>query len=137
MNGGGKADAFIQALARNEEFPVPSPKKSGRPRGSRNKLAEDFLADLCADWKKHGTEVIADVRKMYPAVFLRTVASLVPRDQPSPVQCSEFEHLSDLELLELLQEQARALVEGSDQTDGNIAPGRGPARRVRQDGIAS
>ena len=74
---------------------------------------------------------------MNPTAYIRIVASLVPRDQPSPVQCSEFEHLSDLELLELLQEQARALVEGSDQTDGNIAPSRSRARRVRKDAIAS
>ena len=77
--------------------------------------------------------MIANVRDTNPTAYLRLVVSLVPRDQPSPVQCSEFEHLSDLELLELLQEEARALAEGSDQTDGNIAPSRSRARRVRKD----
>ena len=41
---------------------------AGRPRGSRNKLAQDFVAALCADFEQHGTEVIAKVRKEKPDV---------------------------------------------------------------------
>ena len=51
----------------------------GRPRGSRNRLGEDFLSALCADWAEHGASVIADVRENSPAVYLRIVAGLVPQ----------------------------------------------------------
>jgi len=56
--------------------------------------------------------VIADVREKYPAVYLRTVASLVPRDQPGPPQ-GEFNHLSDCELLEELSEDAKLFLQQS------------------------
>ena len=78
----------------------------GRPPGSRNKLAEDFLADLCADWKQHGTNVIADVRKTYPAVYLRTVASLVPRDEKMEITHKK-DDLDDMNEKELAVEYHR------------------------------
>ena len=70
----------------------------GRPLGSRNKLAENFLADLCVDWTKHGAAVISKVRNANPAVYLRIVASIVPRDLPMPTRNNEFESLTDEEL---------------------------------------
>ena len=51
----------------------------GRPRGSRNRLGEDFLSDRYADWSEHGAAVIAAVRERSPAAYLRVVASLVPQ----------------------------------------------------------
>ena len=35
----------------------------GRPKGSRNRLGEDFLGVLYADWSENGAAVIAEVRK--------------------------------------------------------------------------
>jgi hypothetical protein len=66
-------------------------------------LAERFVADLCADWAQHGVAVIAKVRREHPAVYLRTVASLVPRELPPPVQ-NEYSDLSDEELADRLIE---------------------------------
>jgi hypothetical protein len=43
----------------------------GRPKGARNKLGEEFLADLQADWARHGTTVLARVREQSPATYLR------------------------------------------------------------------
>ena len=31
---------------------------NGRPKGSRNKLSEEFLADMFADWQEHGPDAI-------------------------------------------------------------------------------
>ena len=39
----------------------------GRPKGSRNRLGEEFLSDLYADWMEHGASVIAEVRERNPA----------------------------------------------------------------------
>jgi hypothetical protein len=80
----------------------------GRPIGSRNRLAEDFLSQLSQDWTQHGTAVIAKVRKEYPVVYFRTLASLVPRELPLPVQ-NEFEHLSNDELANELIRAAAAV----------------------------
>jgi hypothetical protein len=66
-------------------------------------LAERFVADLCADWAQHGVAVIAKVRREHPAVYLRTVASLIPRELPPPVQ-DEYAHLTDEELADRLIE---------------------------------
>src|SRR5688572_16081804 len=53
--------------------------KSGRPKGSRNRLSEAFLSSLADDFEKHGTKVIETVRKDQPAVYLKVVASAVPQ----------------------------------------------------------
>jgi hypothetical protein len=55
------------------------PGNPGRPRGSRNKLGEHFIAALCADFEKHGAKVIERVRKKDPAVYLRVIARIVPQ----------------------------------------------------------
>jgi hypothetical protein len=55
------------------------PGNPGRPKGSRNKLGEHFIAALCADFEKHGVKVIEKVRKKDPAVYLRIIARVVPQ----------------------------------------------------------
>jgi hypothetical protein len=52
----------------------------GRPKGSRHKLSEAFVADLCATWEEHGIDAIKRVAKNDPASFLRVIASLVPKE---------------------------------------------------------
>ena len=38
------------------------PGNPGRPKGSRNKLGEDFIQALAVDFDRHGTETIERVR---------------------------------------------------------------------------
>src|SRR6476659_1067039 len=51
---------------------------SGRPRGSRNKLSEDFLNAFAQDFERHGAVVIDNVRGERPQDYLRIAASLFP-----------------------------------------------------------
>jgi hypothetical protein len=52
--------------------------------------------------------VIADVRKTYPAVYLRTVASLVPRDEKMEITHShKRDDLDDMNGKELALEYVR------------------------------
>jgi hypothetical protein len=50
----------------------------GRKRGSRNKLASEFIDALCSDFEQHGAGVIAKVRAEKPDVYLKVVANLMP-----------------------------------------------------------
>lgn len=59
--------------------PGQSGNPAGRPKGSRNKLEEDMLRDLCAAWQEHGAEVIMAVLADSPAEFLRICAGLLPK----------------------------------------------------------
>ena len=52
----------------------------GRPQGARAKLGEAFLAELFQDWQANGRGVIERVREEKPDVYLKTIASLLPRD---------------------------------------------------------
>ena len=51
----------------------------GRPRGSRNKIGEEFLAALQADFLVHGDDVVEKVRKLSPTKYLQIVAKLLPQ----------------------------------------------------------
>ena len=53
---------------------------TGRPKGSKNKLAEDFLRALSEDFEAHGIEAIRKAREERPAQYVQIVASLMPKD---------------------------------------------------------
>jgi hypothetical protein len=73
----------------------------GRPRGSRNKLNDDFVAAIYEDWTKHGPVVLARVRKTNPTAYLRIVAALCPvrLDVETPEQ-AQFADMTADELRE-------------------------------------
>jgi len=84
----------------------------GRPRGSRNKLGEAFIADLYADWMDNGKEVIKKVRAAQPAAYLKVVASLLPKQLE--IKEDVFDELTDEQLASLIAYTRNALgmVEG-------------------------
>ena len=51
----------------------------GRPKGARNKLGEAFIADLYADWEKHGASVLDAVRESRPDAYMKVIASILPK----------------------------------------------------------
>src|SRR5215469_1261296 len=61
-----------------------APGWSGNPGGSleatRRSFNKDFLLALAADFKRHGPEAIAKVRKYQPAAYMKICALLVPRE---------------------------------------------------------
>ncbi|PWE52780.1 hypothetical protein DEM27_28675 [Metarhizobium album] len=60
--------------------PGKSGNPTGRPKGARNKLGEEFVADLYADWLEHGRDAITRVRETKPEQYLKVIASLIPKD---------------------------------------------------------
>lgn len=58
----------------------PRRNTGGRPKGSKNKLGEEFISDLYDDWTQHGAQAIADARKQSPLGYVRVAASLLPKE---------------------------------------------------------
>jgi hypothetical protein len=83
------------------------PGNPGRPKGSRNKLGEHFIAALCVDFEEHGASVIERVREDDPAVYLRVVAQIVP--QTVLVSDARLDDLTDDELAAYLAAVREAL----------------------------
>ena len=59
--------------------PGQSGNPAGRPKGSRNALAEDFLKDVHADWQKFGIGALKAVREQRPDVYVKVVSELLPK----------------------------------------------------------
>jgi len=51
----------------------------GRPKGSRNKFAEHFIADFLADWEDNGAAAIVSARTLDPVAYVKVAASLLPK----------------------------------------------------------
>lgn len=83
------------------------PGNPGRPKGSRNKLGEAFLAELHKDFQAHGSDAITKVRDQKPDAYLKVIASILPKELK--VSVDEFDELSDDELDRRIRHLARAL----------------------------
>jgi hypothetical protein len=92
---------------------------AGRPKGSRNKLSEEFLAALNQDFTLHGPAVIEAVRKTRPADYLKIVAAIVPKD--FNIKEGKVEDLSDAELMDIIAD-VRALATSSKRPMKNRCP---------------
>jgi hypothetical protein len=55
------------------------PRKRGRPKGSRNKLAQRFFEDLYEAWEEQGESAIARAAFHDPVAFVSIVARLMPQ----------------------------------------------------------
>jgi hypothetical protein len=53
---------------------------AGRPKGSRNKISQDYIHELAADFEKYGLEVIVRLREEDPRAYIKCVADLVPKE---------------------------------------------------------
>jgi hypothetical protein len=88
--------------------PGQSGNPTGRPKGSRNKLAENFLADAYQQWQTHGSAALEAMAKDEPAKFCQMVANLLPKEavlQDERVQISEIK----LVIIDAAQPQARII----------------------------
>ena len=52
---------------------------AGRPKGSRNKLAQDFIDTVYADFQQHGAAAIVALREESPARYCTMIAALIPQ----------------------------------------------------------
>ncbi len=77
----------------------------GRSKGSRNKLGEEFIAALYADFQSNGVAAIEKVRTDKPDAYLKVIASLLP----AQLNINVNNDLSDAELDQRIRQLASAL----------------------------
>jgi hypothetical protein len=76
---------------------------TGRPKGSRNRLSEAFLAALADDFLQNGEDVIQKVRETRPHDYLRVIAATLPKQAPA----KPVEELTDAELTAIIRDGCR------------------------------
>ena len=95
--------------------PGQSGNPAGRPIGARNKLSEQFLQCVLADFEVNGPDAIERARLESPVQYLKLIASLLPRDLNLNV--TDADQLSDEELIQrikVLNEKLRPIIDGED-----------------------
>ena len=83
------------------QFVVGHRGNGGRPKGSRNKLGEDFIQALHDDFTEHGVAAIATVRDTRPDQYMKVIASLLPKDVNLNV--NQMDELTDEQLIERIR----------------------------------
>jgi hypothetical protein len=74
----------------------------GRPKGSRNKFAENFISDFYAHWLEHGQSAIDWVYANKPDIYFKGAIAVLPKQMD--VRVSEFSELTDDALDERLEQ---------------------------------
>jgi hypothetical protein len=76
--------------------PGQSGNPAGRPKGSRNKLSEDFLDDAYQQWLLHGSKALETMATSEPSKFCQMIAGLLPKEmhiQDESINIREIRHV--------------------------------------------
>ncbi|MBX5143199.1 hypothetical protein HJB79_31315 [Rhizobium lentis] len=117
----GEATPKKQGLAQ-AWAPGQSGNPAGRPKGSRNKLGEQFIEDLYADWQANGVETLQRVREEKPDQYLKVVASILPKDLN--VNINQMDDLTDDQLVQRIRSLDSAIRPFLDAQRASDADGR-------------
>jgi hypothetical protein len=91
---------------------------AGRPKGSRNKLGEDFLADTYKQWQQHGSQALQKMATSEPAKFCQMVAGLLPKES---VLQDERAQLSEIKLVIVNADRNKPVINNAET--GRFAEG--------------
>lgn len=80
--------------------PGQSGNPAGKPKGSRNKLGEDFIRALHDDFEAHGVAAIQAVRAERPHEYVKVIASLLPKE----LKVTTESDLTDDQLIQRIQQ---------------------------------
>jgi hypothetical protein len=68
----------------------------GRPRGARDRHSRNFLEAYAADFELHGPQVIEQVRREKPEVYLKIAADLLPKHAELDVNVDVFHNATSV-----------------------------------------
>ena len=91
--------------------PGQSGNPKGRPKGSRNKLSEQFFRDLCDVWEAFGKPALMAMAWTQPVEFVRLVAQFIPKDVEVLSTHVRAERMSDDELATIAAGGSRPALE--------------------------
>jgi len=111
------ADAPLNNGEKTTLFQVGNKLGKGRPKGSRNKLGEDFIQALQESFSKHGPETIEKVRTDRPHEYLKVVASILPKELN--VRTDALNEMSDDDLASMLDAVRSAVLAGARTQAGD------------------
>jgi hypothetical protein len=114
--------------------PGQSGNPGGRPKGARNKLDEEFLAELYNDFEVNGKAAIERVREEDPAAYLRVIVSVLPKElkidrRPHAGPLSDLECAGKLNLSVCCRHQYLRRVIRSAHSRAGADPRRVPPNR--------
>lgn len=90
----------------------------GRRKGSRNKISQAFVDEMCASFEQHGRDTIERVREQHPVEYLKIAAALIPKSfDPKPVD--RLDELTDTQL-DLLLMITQAQIEAQERGDKTV-----------------
>ncbi|GLV28186.1 hypothetical protein TomTYG75_07090 [Sphingobium sp. TomTYG75] len=95
------------------------PGNSGRPKGARNKLGEDFIKALQEDFEAHGVKAVQSVRTEKPDQYLKVIASLLPKEHRISVD-DQFSEMTDDELAERIRQLHATIAPFLDSGTGGV-----------------
>ncbi len=75
--------------------PGQSGNPRGRPKGSRNRISEDFLQDAYEAWSTHGKTALDKMATEEPGKFVTMIGGLVPKEFDIKQKSANPEDLTD------------------------------------------
>ena len=108
--------------------PGQSGNPKGRPKGSRNKLSEDFFRDLCDAWQAFGKPALMTAAWTHPVEFVRVVASLIPRELEATTTV-HMERMSDAQLEALIARDIEGLDPAAPDQEAHMTVSENPLSR--------
>ena len=112
------AQKRLAEIGRATQF---QPGNSGRPKGSRNKLQEDFLSDVLAAWEAKGAAAIEDMIAEKPGDFVKMVAGLMPKE--ATLNINDRSEMTDAELADRIRSLTATLAPFLFDGDGAASAG--------------
>ena len=82
---------------------------AGRPKGSRNRLQEAFVAEMCAAFEEDGGAAIRKVRDQDPGTFMKVIAQILPK-QIEVGEAGAFSDFDDAKVDEFIAIATRKLL---------------------------
>jgi hypothetical protein len=108
-NGRDQRGLFLQGVSGN---PL------GRPRGSRNRLGEQFISDLYDEWQKSGADALRRLAQQEdPTDYVRVVASVLPKQLDASLSIIDAELVHEQRTFMEAYRRLREIVVGANPDD--------------------